>query len=131
MIKYKDRFKQSIDFSGVGSDKIHPTDIDAILEFNDRYLFMFEVKLKGVEVPVGQKLALERIADSWEETKGPAFVVYCEHNTDPSEIIQITNCYTKSFYRKGKIREFENHSVKDFLSRVARVHKITKLQNSL
>ena len=42
MIKYKNRFKQSIDFSGVGSDKIHPTDIDAILEFNDKYYYVIK-----------------------------------------------------------------------------------------
>ena len=50
MIKHKNRIKQVIDFSGVGDSKIHPTDIDAVLEFDDKYLLLFEVKYKGQSI---------------------------------------------------------------------------------
>ena len=58
MIKHKNRIKQVIDFSGVGDSKIHPTDIDAVLEFDDKYLLLFEVKYKGLKAPLGQEILL-------------------------------------------------------------------------
>mgnify|MGYP003309204385 CR=1 FL=1 len=48
MIKHKNRIKQVIDFSGVGDSKIHPTDIDAVLEFDDKYLLLFEIWISFV-----------------------------------------------------------------------------------
>ncbi len=89
MIKYKNRIKQVLDFTGVGNSKIHPSDIDAILEFDNKYLIIFEVKLKGVQIPVGQKILFKRIADCWQKTNGEAFVVYCEHETETSEKIKM------------------------------------------
>ena len=50
MIKYKKRFNQVIDFN-FGDSKIHPTDIDAILEFDNKYLIIFEVKKRGLYAP--------------------------------------------------------------------------------
>ena len=73
MIKYPNRIKQVLDFRGVGDSKIHPSDIDAILEFNDEYLLIFEVKYKGVSVPYGQKLLFQRIADAWQESRKAGF----------------------------------------------------------
>ena len=43
-IRNSKQVKQSIDFYGIGNDKIHPTDIDAVLEFNNEALILFEVK---------------------------------------------------------------------------------------
>ena len=64
MIKHKNRIKQVIDFSGVDS-KIHPTDIDAVLEFDDKYLLLFEVKYKGLKAPLGQEILFNRITDCY------------------------------------------------------------------
>ena len=73
MIKHKKRIKQVLDFRGVGNSKIHPSDIDAVLEFDNKYLIIFECKLKGVNVPYGQKLLFKRIADAWQLQNGEAF----------------------------------------------------------
>ena len=58
MIKHEKRIKQVLDFKGVGNTKIHPSDIDAVLEFDNKFLILFEVKLKGVTVPFGQRLLI-------------------------------------------------------------------------
>ena len=58
MIKHEKRIKQILDFRGVGDSKIHPSDIDAVLEFDNQFLILFEVKLKGVDVPFGQESAI-------------------------------------------------------------------------
>ena len=130
MIKYKNRISQVIDFSGIGNEKIHPTDLDALLEFDNKYLIIFEVKKKGVEVPLGQKLLFERIADSWESTNGPCWVAYCEHDTNASQIINMINCNTVKVYRKSKTYS-HTASVKDFLISIAEKNNITKLKSSL
>ena len=44
---------------------MHPSDIDAVLEFDNDILILMEVKKQGIEIPVGQKLLLERISQSW------------------------------------------------------------------
>ena len=65
LIRNSNQVKQAIDFSGIESGKIHPTDIDVVLEFNNEVLILMEVKRKGNNIPVGQRLVLERIANSW------------------------------------------------------------------
>ena len=51
LIKHPNRAKQIIDFKGVQNGKIHPSDIDAVLEFDSKYLLLFELKKVGVKVP--------------------------------------------------------------------------------
>lgn len=46
LIKYPKRAKQIIDFEGIENGKIHPSDIDAVLEFDSKYLLLFELKKK-------------------------------------------------------------------------------------
>ena len=40
LIKNSKRIKQSMDFTSVQNRAIHPSDIDGILEFDDKYLFI-------------------------------------------------------------------------------------------
>ena len=89
LIKYPKRAKQVIDFEGIENGKIHPSDIDAVLEFDSKYLLLFELKKVGAKVPRGQRIMLERIIDAWEDTGKIGSVVYCEHDTDASETIYL------------------------------------------
>jgi len=65
LINNSDRVKQAIDFTGVQNGKIHPSDIDAVFEFDNKYLVLMEVKYKDAPIPTGQRLLLERMADAW------------------------------------------------------------------
>jgi len=129
-IKYPKRIRQVLDFKGVGNSKIHPSDIDAILEFDNKYLIIFECKLKGVTVPFGQRLLFERIADAWQLQNGQAFVVYCEHQTNPLEFIKMANTTVVEVYHKQKNHK-RNENVLNFLIKLADNYNITKLKNSL
>lgn len=130
MIKYPNRIKQVLDFRGVGDSKIHPSDIDAILEFNDEYLLIFEVKYKGVSVPYGQKLLFQRIADAWQESRKEAFVIYCEHETSTDEIVGMQNAVVKSVYHNKKYFP-RDENIRVFLHKLADQYKIQKLKQSL
>lgn len=130
MIKHEKRIKQILDFRGVGNSKIHPSDIDAVLEFDNEYLILFEVKLKGVQVPFGQELLFKRIADAWQKSNGIAFVIYCEHETETSEIVSMQNTTVKRIYCQGVNYE-RNENIKECLTKLADYYKITKLKNAL
>jgi len=65
LINNSDRVKQAIDFTGVQNGKIHPSDIDAVFEFDNKFLILMEVKYKDAHIPTGQRLLLERMADAW------------------------------------------------------------------
>jgi hypothetical protein len=130
MIKYKNRIKQVLDFRGVGDSKIHPSDIDAVLEFDNKYLIIFEVKLKGVQVPFGQRLLFERIVNCWQKNNGEAFIVYCEHETNTEEIIQMENTTVVNVYHNKK-NHARNENIKNFLLNLAEHYKIDKLKKAL
>lgn len=130
MIKHPKRIKQVLDFRGLGNSKIHPTDIDAVLEFDNRYLILFEIKLKGAKNTVGQELVLKRICDCWEKTNGNAFIIYCEHNTNPKEIVSMHNTTVTRIYTK-RVNYKRNQNLKECLINLADHYKITKLKNSL
>jgi len=130
MIKYKKRFNQVIDFN-FGDSKIHPTDIDAILEFDNKYLIIFEVKKRGVDTPTGQRLLFERLADSWATNGKRSWVIYCEHDTNPEEVVNLDNCYTKTVYTDNVYYKYKNNPIKKALRIIADKHNITKLKTSL
>jgi hypothetical protein len=129
MIKHPNRIKQVIDFSGF-NNKIHPSDIDAVLEFDNKYLFLFEVKLKGLETPVGQDLLLKRIANSWQSKSKYSFVIYCEHNTKQDEFVTLKNTNVVKIYHDKKMY-IKNISTYQLLKDIGKHYKISKLMEAL
>lgn len=129
MIKYPKRIKQVVDFSGF-NNKLHPSDIDAVLEFNNKYLFLFEVKLKGVETPIGQDLLLTRIADTWQTEDKHSFVIYCEHNTKQDEVVTLKNTNAVKIYHNHE-NKMQNINTHDLLVKIATYWNIEKLKKSL
>lgn len=72
--------KQLIDFKGLTIDGyIYPTDIDGLIEYKDSEYILFEVKYGDAEVPLGQKLALQRMVDDFTKVGKQAVVFVCEH----------------------------------------------------
>jgi len=102
LINYPKRIKQSINYTGVQNKNIHPSDIDAVLEFDSKYLLLFELKYKGAKVPLGQRLMLERIIDAWEDSGKIGSIVYCEHTFPADEQIMLKDCLVIGLYNKGE-----------------------------
>jgi|TARA_B100000780_G_scaffold138947_1_gene97277 hypothetical protein len=101
LIRNKKQIKQGIDFSGIKNGAIHPSDIDAVLEFNNEALILIEVKRKGNTLPTGQRLLLERISDSWH-TKKVVSLFLTHENYDPNELIELHKCKLDKYYWNGK-----------------------------
>ena len=111
LIRNRKRVKQVIDFTGVQNGKMHPSDIDAVLEFNNEVLILIEVKYKYNKIPTGQKLLLERICDSWHTDKSAVLKV--EHDFDNDDVnIPLEKCRVSAIYYDKKWTYYKE--TKDF-----------------
>lgn len=106
LIRNEEQVKQAIDFVGTEWGNIHPSDIDAVLEFDNEHLILFEVKRKGNGIKNGQGLLLKRIADCWQ-SKGKAIVLKGEHQCNDTEIIILQDCALTTLYYDGIWRKPE------------------------
>ena len=101
LIRNPKQIKQGIDFTGIQNGSIHPTDIDAVFEFDNEALILIEVKRKGNTLSIGQRLVLERISNSWHTKKVVSlFLTHENHNTN--ELIQLDKCVLNKYYWNGE-----------------------------
>ena len=99
LIRNRKKVRQVIDFTGVQNGRMHPSDIDAVLEFNNDVLILMEVKYRRRPIPTGQRLLLERIVDSWHTDRSCALKVEHEFTND-DENIPLHTCLVSGFYNR-------------------------------
>lgn len=130
IIRNTNKVNRSIDFDGLNKvpgkrDSVYASDIDSIMEFDDKHLIMIEMKEEGKELPVGQRLLLQRIADRWGEG---AIALYVTH--DPSLLgdIPVTELSVSKVYtpKSGWVDYKKN--LLSFLHSYANKHNIYKLK---
>jgi len=83
-IRNRKRFKQVVNFKELTYGKISPTDIDGFIDFQDKLFIIIELKLVGIGLETGQRLAFERLNDNLEKAGKHSVVLIAEHN--------VTNC---------------------------------------
>lgn len=122
--------KQGIDFTGLQNGKIHPTDIDALLEFDNRLLILFEMKRRGNNIPLGQKIALERIVDNWTNNGRVAIAIKLEHNYNEPVDVPIEECEATQYYMVGFNYWFRPRTTNtiELLNTIGEKYGITKLR---
>ena len=128
LIRNSSQVKQTIDFTGIESGKIHPTDIDVVLEFDNEVLILMEVKRKGNKIPTGQRLVLERIANSWHTVK--VVVLYVTHNfKNDNKDIPLKECNVESIYLGRVWKESKRQiSLVDTIKGFSKLWNINKLK---
>ena len=128
LIRNSNQTKQGLDFTGVENGKIHPTDIDAVLEFDNEALVLIEVKRINNNIPIGQKLVLERICDSWHTDK--SIVLFVTHNFKNDLVdIPLVECIVKKYYINGNWNELiTDNSLKSVLNRLGLKWNVKKLK---
>jgi hypothetical protein len=101
MAQYNNRqhVHQVIDFASLRWGKQYPTDLDAMLEFQNKLFVFVEYKYGNSPVPTGQKLALMRLADAI--THIPSYVLVASHNTDIQDDIHAGKAIVTGVYHKG------------------------------
>ena len=107
-IKYPDRFRQAISYKGLqlSGTTITPTDIDGIMEYHDKAWIMIEAKLKGVELPFGQKTLMERFVKDGQKSGKQNLAIVVEHEVhNTKEVVEIAEWPIKEviFYEGNKV----------------------------
>ena len=126
IIRNWDLALQRLDFTGLQNGAIHPSDIDGVLEFDNEILILFEVKRFGCEIPSGQRLVLQRIADRWGEK---AVVIFATHQYDnPTTDIPAEWCTVEAIYNSGKWRKNINLNLIETLNKLGEHWKCDKLK---
>lgn len=98
-IHFKDRARQLRDFTGLRWGSITPTDIDGLIDFQNKAFVLFELKREGAEMPYGQELAIERTAILMNKQK-PTIAFLAEHRDD-GEFIRAANAIVVSYFWNG------------------------------
>ena len=99
LYRNKPNARQLIDFHGVSSGKLYPTDIDGIFELGNKLWIVFEIKHISANVPGGQNWLLERLTDNLE-TIAPTICIIAEHDT--YEDVDLSTCKVRKFREFGK-----------------------------
>lgn len=127
MINNEDHVRQVLDFTGIQNSAIHPTDFDAVLEFDCKLLVLVESKLSENYMSKGQMLAYQRVADAWQTSDlyGNAVVLLVWHNYKDNKPIPITSTTVKQAYFNRQWHEV-NRPFKDYLNWLGQFFKVPK-----
>ena len=99
-IRDRAKAKQLISFHNlVWEGKYCPTDFDFIYEWKDRWLIIGEFKQAGNDIPIGQRLALERVCkNTIAAGKGSSVFLAWHFNADPDDDIDAGGCFVKAVF---------------------------------
>ena len=101
--RHKARARQLLLFDGMQYGNITPTDIDMTIEYKDRARIFVEVKGRTKDVPIGQRLLLQRFVDDFRASGKDAIAIIAEHDVDDSsEDIHIKDCSVREIYYKKR-----------------------------
>lgn len=93
------RGSQAILFDGMQWGNITPTDIDAVIEYKDRKAVFVEVKYRDKDVPIGQRLALQRTVDNYTAAGKNALAIVVEHDVaDCDAPVHLRECMVRELY---------------------------------
>ena len=126
LIRNVNQVTQALDFKNVEFGKIHPSDIDSVIEIDNKYLILIEVKKQGNEIPIGQRLLLERLADRWGKY---SIVLKLDHNTNENPI-PLESCILKKYYldKEWKLPKHELNAL-ETIKTISNKWNINKLNN--
>ena len=91
--------KQLLCFDGIGYGNATPMDIDGFIEWHDKKRVLLEIKLKGVNVLGGERLALERMVNDFSNAGKESMAVIADHRVfNTSEDVIVRDCVVREIY---------------------------------
>ena len=111
-IQHSNRIHQMVEFSGIRYGSITPTDVDGFFEKADKAFVFFEFKMKGCEMPSGQRIALERVVNALRSAGKEAVLFECEHDTKPSENVKAAQAIVRRVFWNGRWHKGKGLTVK-------------------
>lgn len=98
-----ERAKQLISFEGLQYGHGSPTDVDGLLEFDNKVFVFFELKHRNAVMPQGQKLALERIINNLDLAGKKSVLFVASHSVDnPEQKVFAADSRVTGVYFKGR-----------------------------
>lgn len=93
------RASQLRDFSRLRyAGNITPTDVDCLIEFGDEAYVIVEAKSNGKPVPMGQRLALQRMIRDFMLRGKKAILIVATHEMPIDEAIDFANCKAQEYF---------------------------------
>lgn len=137
LIRNEERAKQLVNFAGMRYEgNKMPTNIDGMFEWKNKCYIFFEAKHVSVsELPLGQRLALERICDDLGKLK-PVIVICFSHDTPLDQMIDLASCKVSQCRLRGKWRNTtKNVTVKEvtdwFIRKYGESKDVSQNKNNL
>lgn len=129
-IMNRERFNQQILFDGIGKGQMRMTDYDGVFEIDDKWCIFTEVKRVGNEMPYGQRLSYERVADRLQKTGMESLIIVAKHDTPSTEDVLLKDCIVTTFYIKGRwYKDPKQRTYLEFISDYAKSRQIQKLKH--
>lgn len=103
-IKHKARAQQINSFSGLLRRRnITPTDIDGLIDYNGKAFIILEGKYGDAEIPKGQRMALENLANAMVDGNKQVTVIVFRHNiNDVNEDVKVSEQSVTQVYFERK-----------------------------
>lgn len=114
------RASQPRDFSGLRFARgITPTDVDCMLEFDNKAYVLIEAKSNGAEVPYGQRTALARYINDYhlERVGKKAVLIIATHNIPPDQPIPFADIEVLEVFERGRweSKKYRGRKVRQFI----------------
>lgn len=102
-IRNREYANQVKDYSGLLYGKITPTDLDGIIDFGNKAWVLIELKHIDADLPRGQRLAIERLADLIWQSGRPSLVLVAVHNTDADIDVAMSKVVEYRYHGKWNV----------------------------
>lgn len=86
IIQDRKNFSRVRNFSGLKYGKITPTDIDAVIDFGNQATVIIETKFAHAVMPLGQRIALERLTDMADESGRKGLTIIASYTNIEGDI---------------------------------------------
>ena len=118
-IKYRERAKQINSFAGlIRRRNITPTDVDGLIEYNGNVFIMLEGKYGDAELPKGQRMALENLANAiLDGNKKVVIIVYRHYIENSNKDVIVSEQFVSDVYFDRKWNKISGFNVLQTIER--------------
>ena len=120
LIRNKNQILCRADFTTMKMGTIYPSDIDGILDFGGEAFAIIEWKGCQTDVPLGQRILVERITKTLAKSV-PSITIVAEHGDIADNLFDGGNALVVMYYHKGRWRHpasttTVNEAIRHFLN---------------
>jgi hypothetical protein len=105
VIRHEARAKQLFIFKNLRYGNITPTDVDGLIEYQNKAYIIFEIKYGYAKMPLGQRIALERLQRDLSLSGKASVLFVAQHEIkDTSENVDVSKAVVRQYYFEDKWR---------------------------